>query len=158
MNEVEDVGDLIVKENDKTKDVDLSCHNEHCHGDTVTEAEHVENRFNVNIYDPRVWDSLDAKMRCLLAEKGPKRETNIKYPLDGISRHFSDNYYAQIISSGETYDRKWLVYSKELDKVFCFCCKLFKKMHSKSQLASEGNRDWKHIGEKLIEHENNIEH
>ncbi|XP_021833430.1 uncharacterized protein LOC110773233 [Prunus avium] len=60
----------------------------------------------LNIYDPRVWDNLDAKMRDLLLENGP----------------------------------------------------LFKTMQARSQLASEGSRDWKHLGDKLKQHENSIEH
>ncbi|XP_052190724.1 uncharacterized protein LOC127800254 [Diospyros lotus] len=122
------------------------------------ENECPETRFDLNIYDPRVWDNLDAKMRDLLVEKGPIRETNFKFPMDEHNRHFSSNYYIRMLPNGETKDRKWLVYSKELDRVFCFCCKLFKTMNSRSQLTSEGTRDWKHLGEKLKQHESSIEH
>ncbi|XP_034207242.1 zinc finger MYM-type protein 1-like [Prunus dulcis] len=31
-------------------------------------------------------------------------------------------------------------------------------MHARSQLASEGSRDWKHLGDKLKQHEKSIEH
>ena len=31
-------------------------------------------------------------------------------------------------------------------------------MHSRSQLTSEGTRYWKHLGERLKQHESNIEH
>ena len=56
--------------------------------------------------------------RDLSIEKGPK---------DQFSRRFSSAFYTRCLSNGEKYDRNWLVYSKELDKVFCFCCKIFKK-------------------------------
>jgi hypothetical protein len=36
--------------------------------------------------------------------------------------------------------------TKELDKVFCFGCKLFTKGHRKGQLANEGYNDWILLG------------
>ncbi|KAL5835172.1 hypothetical protein ACOSQ4_014669 [Xanthoceras sorbifolium] len=63
-----------------------------------------------------------------------------------------------MLRNGETCDKKWLVYSKELDRVFCFCCKLFKVIHSRSQLTKEGIRDWKHVSEKLTQDENCLVH
>nr|TKW32606.1 hypothetical protein SEVIR_2G178500v2 [Setaria viridis] len=44
-------------------------------------------------------------------------------------------------------------YSKELDWIFCFGCKLFTKGHRKGQLANEGFNDWIHLGIRLKEHE-----
>jgi hypothetical protein len=63
--------------------------------------------------------------------------------------------------NGEKYDRRWLVYSKDLDKVYCFCCKLFCSNSSvciANQLVNEGSRDWKNIGSKLKSHEKSYEH
>lgn len=78
--------------------------------------------------------------------------------MDEHNRHFSSNYYIRMLPNGETKDRKWLVYSKELDRVFVSVVSLFKTMNSRSQLTSEGTRDWKHLGEKLKQHESSIEH
>ncbi|KAK9670031.1 hypothetical protein RND81_13G172000 [Saponaria officinalis] len=97
-------------------------------------------------------------MRDLLVEKGPIRETNLKYPKDDKNRGFSSFYYERKLRNNEIIDRNWLVYSKELNKVFCFCCKVVKEIRSTSFLASVGVNDWIHLSEKLKSHEECREH
>ena len=85
------------------------------------------------IYDPRNWDMLNVKIIEILAGNGPKRDLSIvKSPKNKVHRRFVSSCYSRELPNGETSDRKWLVYSKELDKVFCFCCKFFKKGTKKS--------------------------
>ncbi|CAN6584094.1 unnamed protein product [Malus baccata var. baccata] len=100
-----------------------------------------------NIYDPQIWDSLDPKWIDFLAEKGPARDLSIEKA-----------FYTRYLSNGEKHDRDWLVYSNDVDKVFCFCCKLFKKGPLKGQLANDGYRDWTHLNVRLKEHENSFDH
>ncbi|XP_071728461.1 uncharacterized protein [Rutidosis leptorrhynchoides] len=113
---------------------------------------------NFNIFDVRVWDGLSSNMKDLLVTKWPVRETNFDYPKDKANRHFSDIHYECKLPNSDIVDRKWLVYSKELDKVFCFCCKLFKTAITRSQLGSTGLSDWRHLGKSLNDHENSSEH
>ncbi|KAL9293635.1 putative transcription factor and/or regulators TTF-type(Zn) family [Arabidopsis thaliana] len=69
---------------------------------------------------------------------------NVVYPIDNVTkRHFAYKYYFRRLCNGETDDRKWLIYSKHVDKVL---------------LATEGLRDWKHFGDRLKNHEKSEEH
>ncbi|XP_042465822.1 uncharacterized protein LOC122048298 [Zingiber officinale] len=87
--------------------------------------------------DPGKWDNIDQKIRDFLVERGPKR--------DAWRKMIEDGYY---------------IYSISLDKIFCFCCKLFKKQKHKigTQLANEGYNDWHNLSRCLTSHEASKEH
>ncbi|XP_022019553.1 uncharacterized protein LOC110919590 [Helianthus annuus] len=114
---------------------------------------------SIDIFDPRTWDSLNPNLKNELVKKVPKRELTIdKGPMDKDGRQFSKVMYTRILSNRETREREWLVYSKELDKLFCFCCTLFKQGHPKGGLDNEGYADWRHASQSLKAHEVSFEH
>ncbi|KAK4724549.1 hypothetical protein R3W88_027328 [Solanum pinnatisectum] len=112
------------------------------------------------MYDPSQWNIVDTKLRDLLVENGPIRITDTCFPKDKFLRHFSTTYYFQKLANGERHERRWLVYSKDLNKVFCFCCKLFNTTFNakNNKLANEGSRDWKNLTTKLRTHETTNQH
>jgi hypothetical protein len=127
--------------------------------DDATTSNIGDSSFQPDIFDPRYWDSLNSKQIDILAEKGSKRDLLIqKGPKDRFLRRFSARFYTRILSNGEECDRDWLVYSKELDRVYCFSCKVFAKGHRKGQLANDGFNDWTHLSERLKEHETSVDH
>ena len=120
--------------------------------------EDVDDSFRSDIFDPRNWDSLNSKQIDILAQKGPKTDKSVKGPKDRYHKRFTSVFYTRIRSNGEYCDRDWLVYSEQLDRVFCFGCKLFTKGHQKGQLANEGCNDWSHMTNRLKDHETSVDH
>ena len=57
----------------------------------------------------------------VLATKGAKRYMTFdKGPKDKFSRRFNSVNHTRVLSKGENCDRDWIIYSKDLDKAFCF--------------------------------------
>ncbi|KAL9160509.1 hypothetical protein ABFS82_08G205000 [Erythranthe guttata] len=110
--------------------------------------------------DPGNWDKIDHSLRNILVERGPIRITDddVTFPKDRSGRHFSCTFYVRDLLNGEKPDSKWLVYSLVEDKIFCFCCKLFKQDKVISRLTAEGYKDWRNIGKRLKSHETSREH
>ena len=109
------------------------------------------------IYDPTQWNNLDKSLIDLLVEKCPIRQV-LNFLRDENFRRFSTIHYIRKLSNGEKHDRKWLVHSKELGKIFYFCCKLFSLKSITIQLGNEGCGDLKNLSAKLKSHQTNNEH
>ncbi|ESQ51629.1 hypothetical protein EUTSA_v10017956mg [Eutrema salsugineum] len=126
-----------------------------------SEDEFVNEKEDENAQDDENVEEIDQQQRDFLVEKGPgpRQEIGYQFPRDKIGgRHFSHSYYTRELRNGEKQDRRWLVFSKTLKKVFCFCCKLFSKDDNASQLASKGLKDWKNILGSLNRHETSYSH
>ncbi|KAK9053582.1 hypothetical protein SSX86_024656 [Deinandra increscens subsp. villosa] len=114
---------------------------------------------DVDIFDPRNWSVLSPNMINKLVEQGPKQNSTIKNgPRDKYGRRFNNSVFTRRLPNMETCDREWLVYSKELDKLFCFCCKLFRKGVPKGGLDNEGFCDWQHVNRRAKQHESSTGH
>ncbi|XP_026466486.1 uncharacterized protein LOC113370042, partial [Ctenocephalides felis] len=109
-----------------------------------------------NLEDPAEWGIIDGKLRVELVEMGPIQKKNIIYPKDTHGRKFNYSYYNRKMENGELVPRTWLIYSEKLDRVFCFCCKLFASNETNSFL--DGYSDWRNLSTSLHRHETNLTH
>lgn len=59
----------------------------------------------------------------------------------------------------EQFKREWIVYSKKLNAVHCFCCFIFdKNRENKGFTALNGYNEWQHLSEKVKHHEKTQKH
>jgi hypothetical protein len=111
-----------------------------------------QNLLNFDYSDPALWPPvISNKIWDMIVERGPLiiQDPNYYFSHNSENRYFSIYYYKQVLPNGEVSTRHWLVYSVTMDKVFYFCCKLFKSSNLKSNLSEEGINNWKHISEYL---------
>lgn len=74
-------------------------------------------------------------------------------------RSFSESFYTKRMANGEDVRREWIVYSRTLDSVHCFCCFLFGENQNVSGVSSKnGISDWKHLSTRISEHEHTKQH
>lgn len=84
---------------------------------------------------------------------GPIQVQAITFPATN-GRSFSESYYTKKMSNGENVKRDWLIYSKGLDSVHCFCCRIFQQNQGDTGLASvNGIKDWRHLSARIKDHE-----
>jgi hypothetical protein len=72
--------------------------NDHDSALDVSNIDGIDDHFisPLDIYYPKSWGILDAKMRYVLIkkQKGPIGKLNITFPIDNLSRHFSYSYFS----------------------------------------------------------------
>ena len=115
---------------------------------------------DVDMDDLGNWKKIEQRMRDYLVERGPPTRPPVDYPFprDGIERCFTYSCYTRRMSNGEKQDRRWLVYSKSKDKIFCFCCKLFTHETFPPLLITNGYDDWRNASHRLKNHETTYNH
>ncbi|GJU03954.1 zinc finger MYM-type protein 1-like protein [Tanacetum coccineum] len=156
----EDVDDVNNEDVDDVKldndDDDDGVHDE----ETNIDYDHVEDvdvDINVDIFDPRNWDSLSSDMIKHLVAGGPKRDKSMeKGPKDKSSRRFTA-YYTRVLPNNDKCDREWLVYSKELDKLFVFVVNYLEKALRKNHIMkflAKHNLAFRGTNEKLYKKSN----
>ena len=150
-----------VKEQEQQQDDTLSSRSsesekENPEEEDIDEAEPLSS--SLELADIGTWpDSIDNQLLEILVKKGPvQRRDNFSFPSDETNRKFSTTYYDRILENGEKVPRNWLVYSSKLNKVFCFCCKLFSKNIIK--LTRGGYSDWRHAAIYFGQHEKSAQH
>ncbi|CAH2295706.1 zinc finger MYM-type 1-like [Pelobates cultripes] len=113
----------------------------------------------LDLSDPANWPAvLTTSLRDALVRRGPaKQKTNLIFPKDAANRRFTKANYKRRLPNGEETVRNWLVYSVKLNKVFCFCCKLFATKVTTS-LTRGGYNDWKNLSQNLSIHEKSNSH
>ncbi|KAG6932785.1 zinc finger MYM-type 5, partial [Chelydra serpentina] len=125
----------------KLKKRNTTQHNHLKHADTKQEITTVETVLAWDIDDIGTWlQSLNNEFRALILERGPGRIKGLEYPKDVRGRKFTENNYYKRLSNSEIVNRRWLVYSKCKDAVFCFPCKIFNSCNFK--IATMGINDW----------------
>nr|XP_047127790.1 zinc finger MYM-type protein 1-like [Hydra vulgaris] len=100
--------------------------------------------------DPSDWpDNVSDAQKCDVVKRGLKK-IEIDFPKNSERRRFSMSYYNRKMKNGEIFERSWLIYSLNSDKVFCFCCKLFGITSSPFR---KGINTWEGLSKKLKEYE-----
>jgi hypothetical protein len=120
----------------------------------------LEKDVDVN-YDSGLWRIINDTKRVMLVKKGFIKilKENDEFPKEpNRGRHFFSKLYICDRPNGEKQEKKWLVYSNGLDRVFCFSCKLFNHKPMTISLAENGTNDWHNLSTKLRDHEKNPEH
>lgn len=111
-----------------------------------------------DLVDPGMWPDVIPPFHFdEIIKRGPLQIVNFHFPINEDKRHFSADLYSRTLSNGESILRRWLVYSKIKNSVFCFCCKLFKNKLG-GKLVTEGFSDWRHLSTRLQSHERSVEH
>lgn len=96
-------------------------------------------------------------LRTRIILTGPN-QIDMKFPSTN-GRSFSSNYYFKTLTNNEKVKREWLIYSKKLDSIHCFCCLLYDSNTRRNVLsASQGFNDWTHLSRSIKMHETSSNH
>lgn len=132
---------------------------------SVTEEKNVLLQETKVEQDPSLWpEAMTDHIRHAYLNKGPEYFQNndgkFKASMRKCSkqnRSLSARLFESRQLNGESFIRRWLLYSKSNGSVYCFVCKLFCSDNNSSLFIS-GFSNWKRAEEKVKAHENCLEH
>lgn len=99
--------------------------------------------------------TLTQSLHDRIIRNGPN-QISIEFPITN-DRSFSSFYYTKQMSIGEEIQREWLVYSKMLDSVHCFCCRIFAPTVV-GIASAKGVNDWRHLTDRIKHHKCSASH
>jgi hypothetical protein len=111
--------------------------------------------------DPATWSFPvpDAVIEYFIRNVPPQNTDLIsetKKNISGYNRCLTKNHFFRIKQNKEMVNRTWLVLSPTNKSLYCWVCKLFSE--NKTTLGGTGFSDWKHVTERLSEHEKSVLH
>lgn len=109
--------------------------------------------FNIDISDVVNYpQNLTQRLLERIIITGPI-QTEISFPVTN-GRSFSAFYNTRKMPNEEKVKREWLIYSKSLDSVHCFCCRIFQEIRPDTGIgANNGMKDWGHLSQAIKKHE-----
>jgi hypothetical protein len=126
-----DDGNIDDEHDDANTDDDGNDANACDEGNDATIHHDTNRSSHPDMFDPRCWMVLMLKSLIYCYKRFLKDNYLSSMVLDTKknTRRFSASACNRELPNGETCDKEWLVYNKELDKIFCFCYKLLRKGH-----------------------------
>ena len=112
--------------------------------------------------DPSDWPpphQIGDSFRQCMVENGPPKCPDGPYPRSEKGRRsFSKAYCYHSMSNGEKVLRDWLLYSKSMNKVYCFACKLFGGARVVDTRFVVGYNNWQCLSKSLQHHDTSSYH
>ncbi|XP_025194215.1 uncharacterized protein LOC112593851 [Melanaphis sacchari] len=97
---------------------------------------------------PKITSFLKGANKEIVEKIGPDISNNLRDNVTNLDDHPIESGFVE---------RAWLCYSLKLDAVYCEPCWLFSNI-SQDQWHNHGIRDWKHLSQKISQHENSKSH
>ena len=102
-----------------------------------------------------IYHLIELKKR--LIERGPDFGIDSVPESEEGKRYLTKRWFSKTLPNGCSISRKWLLYSKRSESIFCFPCMLFAKKKTSISDQNKGFSDWRHLHPRISDHENSKE-